>query len=84
MTCDDDNACTADSCAVGAGCINTPITCDDDSICTDDTCDTASGCVYTPNDECTASPEFPSLFLPVASCIAMYAVATLGRLQKKH
>jgi hypothetical protein len=47
VNCDDQNACTDDSCDPAVGCVNTPITCDDNDACTDDTCDPSSGCVYT-------------------------------------
>jgi hypothetical protein len=43
--CNDDNACTADSCDPASGCVYTPISCDDSDACTADSCDPASGCV---------------------------------------
>ena len=45
--CDDDDACTADSCDLGANaCINADIsaTCDDGDACTADSCDAETGC----------------------------------------
>jgi hypothetical protein len=62
--CDDDNACTTDTCVDGE-CVNTPIVCDDGNACTADTCDPATGCVYTPivcddDSECTADTCDPA------------------------
>ncbi len=48
LDCDDNDACTADTCDPLTGCIHTPITCNDNSLCTTDTCNPAIGCVYTP------------------------------------
>ncbi|MGI6016744.1 MAG: Ig-like domain-containing protein, partial [Methanothrix sp.] len=48
IICDDENACTDDSCDPATGCVYTPIICDDENACTDDSCDPATGCVYTP------------------------------------
>jgi hypothetical protein len=49
VVCDDDNACTEDSCDVAqGGCVFTPISCDDSNPCTDDSCDRVTGCVNTP------------------------------------
>ncbi len=42
--CDDDNACTEDSCNDGQ-CNNSPIDCDDDDVCTTDSCDPTEGCM---------------------------------------
>jgi len=44
-SCDDDNACTDDSCLEG-DCINTPISCDDSDACTDDSCHPLDGCQH--------------------------------------
>ncbi len=47
--CNDNNACTTDTCDQATGaCINTPIVCDDNNACTVDTCDPAAGCVHVP------------------------------------
>ena len=62
LTCDDQDACTVDTCdEVGDRCVNAAIACDDDNPCTYDTCDVASGCVFTTNatdcddgDACTS------------------------------
>jgi len=44
-TCDDANACTADSCNRGV-CVNAPLPCDDHDACNGvETCDPATGCV---------------------------------------
>ena len=57
--CNDNNACTTDSCTQSTGqCVNTPITCNDSNACTTDTCNPATGCVFTPitcndNNICT-------------------------------
>lgn len=47
--CNDNNACTADSCETGVGCQNEGIVCDDGIACTTDSCSIAFGCQYTPN-----------------------------------
>jgi cysteine-rich repeat protein len=44
--CDDDDACTADSCNPASGCANRN-TCNDADACTDDACDPATGCSHT-------------------------------------
>jgi len=70
VECDDNNACTTDSCDVAqGGCVNTPISCDDDDPCTVDSCDRVVGCqheqvVCPPNQtciegECECSPDLP-------------------------
>jgi hypothetical protein len=49
VVCDDNNACTKDSCDVAqGGCVFTPISCDDGDPCTIDTCDPATGCQNDP------------------------------------
>jgi hypothetical protein len=66
--CDDNNACTDDSCAPLTGiCVNEPINCDDNNACTDDSCEPSTGCVYTDisqscndNDACTDDTCEPS------------------------
>src|SRR5580765_4663021 len=52
LSCDDQNACTADVCDMplehgAAGCSHNPISCDDSNACTADGCDPASGCFHT-------------------------------------
>ncbi len=54
--CDDQDACTDDSC-VGGNCIFTPISCDDGVACTVDSCD-AGNCVNTPVDASCADDSF--------------------------
>jgi len=54
LDCEDGNACTADNCDSGIGCINTPISgccnseadCDDNNLCTTDACE-ENECVFT-------------------------------------
>src|SRR5262249_10457894 len=48
ISCDDNNACTADSCDPASGCVNTDASadCDDGIDCTVDSCDPASGCLH--------------------------------------
>lgn len=63
--CDDSNACTADNCVPGTGCVYTPVTCDDGNACTTDGCDSNTGCTATPvicddNDACTTDGCNPS------------------------
>lgn len=49
VTCNDSNACTADSCDPVTGCANTDISasCDDSNACTVDACDPGTGCSST-------------------------------------
>lgn len=59
--CDDQDACTTDTCDSTLGCQYEPVVCSDDDICTDDTnasCDPVSGCIIPPvncddSDACT-------------------------------
>jgi len=65
LTCDDNSACTTDTCDTATGCVYTPITCNDNDACTTDTCDPATGCVYTPitcddNNVCTTDTCDPA------------------------
>jgi hypothetical protein len=43
--CDDENACTTDSCNLTNQCVNEAISCDDINECTVDSCDPGTGCV---------------------------------------
>lgn len=48
-SCNDNNACTVDSCnLVTQACVHSAISCSDSSACTSDSCNPGSGCVYTP------------------------------------
>lgn len=70
--CDDNFACTVESCDIAAGCSSTPVdaACDDGVACTKDTCSPTGGCLHEPIDtrcndgiECTADacrPEDPA------------------------
>jgi hypothetical protein len=77
LNCDDDNACTADSCDPATGCVHTPISCDDGNVCTTDSCDPATGCVHTPiscdaGDVCTADscdPASGCVHTPIPGCV---------------
>ncbi|MCP3979690.1 MAG: hypothetical protein GY716_10245, partial [bacterium] len=60
VDCDDNNACTLDSCDPTTGeCVHEPIVCDDGDECTVDSCDPATGqCIFDPlscddGDPCT-------------------------------
>jgi len=59
FSCDDNNACTIDSCDPQTGlCVHTPVNCDDGNACTDDLCDPQTGCYHVPvncddNNACT-------------------------------
>ncbi len=44
VNCNDDNACTTDSCNEEVGCTHTPIDCDDGDACTNDSCNPVNGC----------------------------------------
>lgn len=46
LACDDDDACTTDSCDSGSGCVNVPKDCGDGNVCTADSCDDGA-CVST-------------------------------------
>lgn len=46
--CDDEDACTTDTCDANHVCANTPVSCDDGDGCTVDSCDAAAGCTTTP------------------------------------
>jgi len=46
--CDDNNACTKDSCEPAIGCINISIDCDDGNADTEDICEASAGCLYRP------------------------------------
>lgn len=49
-SCDDGDACTADSCDQDTGaCVHSAMTCDDANICTTDSCDSATGCSNVAN-----------------------------------
>lgn len=53
LTCDDEDACTADICLAGIGCSNSPVflNCDDGNPCTSEGCDSTTGaCAYSPED----------------------------------
>lgn len=52
LSCDDADACTADSCDPASGCLNNPISCDDGDFCTADSCDPATGCVNVDASAC--------------------------------
>ena len=59
FSCDDNDACTVDTCTPGVGCVNESISCDDGDICTLDRCDENSGCVTAPvscddQNQCTS------------------------------
>ena len=49
VTCNDNNACTTDSCNPATGCVLILISCDDGNACTADTCDPVLGCEHTPD-----------------------------------
>jgi len=49
--CNDENACTEDSCdPVTEECVHDPINCDDGDACTIDSCDSVTGCANEPID----------------------------------
>lgn len=50
LDCDDNDACTDDSCDSASGCVNAAVDCSDGDNCTTDTCDPADGCVNTAID----------------------------------
>jgi hypothetical protein len=59
LTCNDNVACTSDSCDKVTGCAYTPVDaqCNDGNTCTTDTCQLVTGCLFTPlpnNTQCTS------------------------------
>lgn len=46
--CDDDDACTTETCVAGA-CGHVAVVCDDSNGCTDDSCVSLTGCIYANN-----------------------------------
>lgn len=50
-TCDDDDACTADSCDSSRGCVHSPVSCRSDDPCQAARCDATLGCVTTALDD---------------------------------
>jgi len=68
LNCNDDDACTFDSCDPSLGCIYSDVSCADGVDCTVDSCDSQNGCSNTSDDslcddgnECTAGSCFPPL-----------------------
>ena len=57
MACDDEDACTEDTCNPETGCVFAPIVCNDGELCTQDDCDPASGCVFTQVDCDDSDPD---------------------------
>lgn len=55
--CDDDDACTVDSCLEPFGCIHRPVACDDGNPCTTDACDPETGCGHAPIVGCCRDSE---------------------------
>lgn len=45
--CNDNNACTNDTCSITAGCQYTSYSCSTGSMCSNDTCNTQTGCVHS-------------------------------------
>merc|ERR1711991_118808 len=46
--CNDNDACTDDSCDPVSGCVYTTKSCTDSNLCTTDSCNVTTGCVFTP------------------------------------
>jgi hypothetical protein len=78
LTCNDNNACTTDTCDPLQGCVYTPNPpCNDNNACTTDTCDPLVGCVFTPNGACndnnacttdTCDPLLGCVYTPNPPC----------------
>jgi hypothetical protein len=64
VNCDDQNACTLDSCDPAVGtCTHAPVSCDDGNACTADSCDPIAGCQHQPIATGEPAPAtFPSQF----------------------
>ena len=58
MTCNDNDACTNDSCNAASGCVNAANTagCNDNNACTADAC-TKDGCTHTPTSGTKWAPR---------------------------
>jgi hypothetical protein len=73
VTCDDNVACTVDTCGADGFCTHTPddSKCDDNVACTVDKCDPIEGCTHTPDDSlCTPSrPGCTVKCDPIEGCI---------------
>lgn len=77
VVCDDGNACTADACRAGEGCVATDLVCNDQIACTRDSCDPATGCTFTStcddSDACTVDlcgPDGNCATTPIPGCDA--------------
>lgn len=68
LTCNDQDACTTDSCDPASGCVHIPVFCDDDDLCTTDSCDPAGGCFHEP----VVCPNNPVGCLVVPRCIPTF------------
>jgi hypothetical protein len=74
IDCEDDNACTQDTCDPQSGCQHAPKSCDDGDPCTDDTCTPQAGCSHAAktcidDDPCTTDEcngEGQCQFFPVS------------------
>jgi len=76
--CNDNIACTADSCDAVSGCVHTAnaTLCNDDNLCTDDACD-VEGCSHTQNTAPCSEPACNVLqFTGAGVCAAGECVAT--------
>src|SRR5262249_9476850 len=63
--CNDNNACTVDSCDASLNCHNDPISCSDNNACTADSCNPTTGCSFAPitcddGNVCTSDSCNPS------------------------
>ena len=84
--CNDNNACTTDTCDASNGCVNTPISCSDSNACTTDTCDANNGCVHTAiscddNNSCTddsCDANNGCVHTPNTSCVTNEICRTPG------
>ncbi len=54
--CDDEDACTVDTCDMG-GCVHEPVDPNDDDVCTEDACDPATGVTNTAIEGCCRSND---------------------------
>lgn len=67
--CNDEDACTADSCNVVTGCVNTPVDCSDGDACTEDSCDSQSGCQNMASDCDDGDPCTTDSCNPATGCV---------------
>jgi YVTN family beta-propeller protein len=82
--CNDENACTTDTCDAGRVCVYPSVDCDDANPCTDESCDPQTGCVHTPVAGCVPvlSPEARRCQAVLADTAQRWAAGVHARLSR--